>query len=72
MLQFILAVILVGILFKVAQEDYCIGFGIYALLAVGFMIYTNNKVEYEDTQYQRDLLKTADGRRKYYYIINSQ
>ena len=36
------------------------------------MIYTINLVDEEDIRYEREMLKTPEGRRRYYQLINSQ
>lgn len=72
MLRFILAIMLLAVIFKISQDNPYIGFGIWLFMAVTFMAYTINSVDYEDVKYERELLRTIEGRRKYYHIINSQ
>ena len=72
MLRFILAIMIIAVIFKVSQDNLYVGFGIYMFMAVAFMIYTINAVECDDVEYQRKMLRTKEGRKKYYYIINSQ
>lgn len=72
MLRFLLIIVLMCIIFKVSQYNVYIGFGIYLFLAASFMAYTSNTVDQEYNDYERELLRTKEGRDKYYYIINSQ
>ena len=72
MLRFILAILLMMVLFKITQDNAYIGFGLWLFMAVTFMTYTINSVDCEDVEFERELLKTPEGRRRYYEIINSQ
>lgn len=72
MLRFLLLLMLIIVLFKVGQENPRVGFGLYLFLVCSFVIYSNNIVESKDLQFERELLKTREGRKIYYEIINSQ
>lgn len=72
MLRFILAIILIVIIFKISQENVYVSFSICVALALMFMFHTNNIIEHDDIQFERDMLKTSKGRQKYYNIIYSQ
>jgi hypothetical protein len=48
MLRFILILLIIASLLKIAQENAYISFGIYLLIYVTFMIYTINSVDCED------------------------
>ena len=60
------------VILKVGQENPYVGFSIYLFLTVSFVIYINNKVEYGGVIFERDMLKTLEGRRQYYQLINSK
>jgi hypothetical protein len=62
---------LIAVLLKITQENAYIGFGLYLLLSVSFMIYTINIVDCEELEFQRKMLKTPKSRKKYYYMLNS-
>ena len=72
MLRFILAVMVMAVIFKVSQDNVYIGFSVLATLALMFIVHTNNIVDYDDVQFERDMLKTPEGRQRYYDIIYSQ
>ena len=72
MLYFILILMLIIVLFRVGQENPYVGFSLYLFLATSFVMYTNNMAECDDLRFERNMLKTPEGRRKYYHIINSQ
>ena len=72
MLRFILAVMIMTVIFKVTQDNAYIGFSILTTLALMFMVHTNNIVDYDDVRFERDMLKTPEGRQRYYNIIYSQ
>lgn len=71
-LRFILIIMIMVVLLRVGQENPYVGFGLYLFLAVSFVLYSNNAAEYDDLQFERKMLRTPEGRRKYYQIINSQ
>jgi hypothetical protein len=52
MLRFILILLIIASLLKIAQENAYISFGIYLLIYVTFMIYTINSVDCEDIDYK--------------------
>jgi hypothetical protein len=60
------------VIFKVTQDNSYIGFSILLTLSFMFVVYANNIVEYDDVQFERDMLKTPEGRWKYYNIIYTQ
>jgi len=60
------------VLLRVGQDNPYVGFGLYLFLTVSFIMYTNNMVEYDDMAFERNLLKTPEGRRRYYQLINSR
>ena len=60
------------VILKVGQENAYVGFSIYLFLAVSFVTYTNNNVECDDLKFEREMLKTVEGRRRYYQLINSK
>ena len=70
-LRFMLIIIIILILLKVGQQNPYIGFGLYLALVVSFTVYTNSQVEHDDLEFVKEMLKTPEGRRKYYKIINS-
>lgn len=72
MLRFILAIIMIIVLLKITEDNAYIGFGLWLFLAVTFMIYTINNIDCKDVNFERKMLSTADGRRKYYKLINAQ
>ena len=72
MLRFILAIMLMTVIFKVTQDNAYIGFSILVTLALMFMVHTNNIVDYDDVRFERDMLKTPEGRWRYYNMIYSQ
>jgi len=72
MLRFILALMIMTVIFKVTQDNSYIGFSILLTLSFMFVVYANNIVEYDDVQFERDMLKTPEGRWKYYNIIYTQ
>jgi len=59
------------VLLRVGQENPYVGFSLYLFLAVSFVLYANNAVECEDIEFERNMLKTPEGRRRYYKLINS-
>lgn len=71
-LRFILIVMIMIVLLRVGQENPYVGFSLYLFLTVSFVIYTNNIVECEDLKFERKMLKTPEGRRIYYDMINSR
>lgn len=71
-LRFILIIMIMIVLLRVGQENPSVGFGLYLFLAISFIMYTNNTVEQEDLRFEREMLKTPEGRRQYLEIINSQ
>lgn len=72
MLRFILIVMIMIVLLTVGQKNPYMGFSLYLVLAMSFVFYTNNLVECEDLEYEREMLKTPEGRQKYYRILNAQ
>ncbi len=72
MLRFIVAVLTLMILLKISRDNAYIGFAILLFLILAFMTYTIDSVDEDDIRSERELLKTPEGRRKYYEIINSQ
>lgn len=72
MLRFILALTVITAIFRVSQDNPYVGFGILLTFALMFAIYTIDMVEHEDIIFERNLLKTPDGRKIYYDIIHSQ
>lgn len=82
MLRFILAIMIIGVLLKVARINPYVGFGLWLFLSLSFMIYTNNQVDRSDIINERNLLKTHDGRThcckvnlpnlNYYMTMNSK
>ena len=72
MLRFILALLLMTVIFKITQDNAYIGFSILIALAFMFIVYANNVVDYDDVRFERDMLKTPEGRWRYYNIIHSQ
>ena len=72
MLRFIFLVMLIIVILKVGQDNPYIGFAIYLFLSTSFVIYTNNRVKYDDLEFKNKMLKTKEGRKKYYEIINSK
>lgn len=72
MLRFIFAVITIACLLKITQDNAYVGFGIWLFLAVSFMIYASDSVDQQHIEFERDMLKTAEGRRQYYAIINAK
>ena len=71
-LRFILAVLLCMVIFKIGQDNPQLSFGLWLFIALSFMFYTINSVDCEQIEIERELLKTPQGRRQYYRIINSQ
>jgi len=71
MLRFILVIILIAVLFRLSQQNVYIGFGIYLSLVIVFMMYTVNNVDHEEIEFEREMLRTPNNRRKYYTLINS-
>jgi hypothetical protein len=63
---------ILSVILKVSQENAYIGFSIYLFLAVTFVTYINNNVECSDLKFERDMLRTPEGRKQYYHIINSK
>jgi hypothetical protein len=59
-------------IFRVAQDNSYIGFSVLVTFAFMFVVYTNNMIDVEDVRYKRDMLKTPEGRWRYYNIIHSQ
>jgi hypothetical protein len=61
------------VIFKPSQDNPYLGFGMYLLLLVGFMMYANNKVEC-DEELEYEYRKNSRIRMKddYYYLINFQ
>jgi hypothetical protein len=72
MIRFILAIMILVVLLKVTQDNPYVGFGIWMVLAVSFLVYTVNMIDCDDVEYEQHMLKTKEGRRKYYYLINAQ
>ena len=72
MLRFILIIMILIVLFRVGQENPYVGFGLYMFIAVSFVLYSNNMVESEELEFEREMLKTPEGRRTYYELINSR
>jgi hypothetical protein len=72
MLRFILIIMIMIVILKVGQDNPYIGFSIYLFLATSFVLYSNNIVVYKDIEFEREMLKTPEGRLRYYQIINSQ
>jgi hypothetical protein len=60
------------VLLRVGQENPYVGFGLYLFITVSFVMYTNNMAECEDLKFERNMLKTPEGRRRYYELINSK
>ena len=71
MLRFILAVLLIAVLLKITQDNAYVGFGIYLLLSVSFMIYTINDVDCDEIEFERKMLRSPSTRKKYYYMLNT-
>jgi hypothetical protein len=71
MLRFILAIMMIGVLLKVARDNPYVGFGLWLFFALSFMIYTNNIVDRSEIKNERDLLKTFDGRKQCCDSLNS-
>jgi hypothetical protein len=71
-LRFILLIMIMIVLLRVGQDNPYIGFSLYLFLSVSFVLYTNNVVECEDLKFEREMLKTPEGRRRYYELINSR
>lgn len=72
MLRFILVVMILIVLLRVGQENPYVGFGLYLFLVVSFVLYTNNMVECDDLRFERKMLRTPEGRKRYLEIINSR
>lgn len=72
MLRFILILMIMVVLLSVGQDNPYVAFSLYLFMVVSFVIYTNNIAECEDLEFERELLKTPEGRQKYYLILNAQ
>lgn len=70
MLRFILIILVMAVILTVTQNNPYIGFAIWIFLVTTFMAYTINVVDHDDIKYERDMLKTNEGRRKY-FLLNS-
>ena len=63
MIKFILSVILIAILLKIAQKNAYISFGIYLFTAICFFVYTINIVDTEEVVIKK---------KRFYNIVNSK
>lgn len=72
MLRFILAVLFVAVLLKIGQDDPQTSFLICLTLSLFFVVYTNLKIDKDDIEFERKMLRTPESRRRYYRYINSQ
>ena len=71
MLRFILAVLILAALLKLAHQNPYVGFGIWLFLSVSFMIHTTNAINCDDIKYERKMLRTPENRRQYYDAISN-
>ena len=71
MLRFVLAIVIMAVLLKLTHENPYVGFGIWLFLSVFFMIHTMNTVNCKDNEFEKRMLRTAENRRRYYEMINS-
>lgn len=69
MLRFILALIIIIVIFTIAQENTYVGFGILLAFYFMFINYTINIVDRDDIIFERNLLKTPEGRHTYYNLV---
>lgn len=72
MIPFLLLIMIICIIFKIGQDNVYIGFGLWLTIVLFFVTYTLNSVDKEDIEYERKMLKTREGRKKLYYLINSK
>lgn len=73
MILFIVLLLFVLILISVGTFNSMYGFILYSLFTIGYVTYTNNNMNQYDTRINiKKTLKTSpEGRRKYYYMTNS-
>lgn len=72
MLKVIFAILFLALLIKTAHYNVYLSFSIFLFVYVSLMIIISEHVDYDDILEERRLLRTPEGRRKYYHIINSR
>ena len=69
MLRFIVAVAMIVIIIKLAEDNPQVASGIILALYLGFVLYSTNLADKQINDADRKLLKTSDGRKIYYGMI---
>ena len=72
MLRFILAVLLIGALLKISQDNAYMGFGIYLFLFIVFMIYTIDTIDSDALDFQKNMSNSPKKSKIYYYALNTK
>lgn len=72
MLRFIVAVLIIIVIFQISYENIYQGFTLAMVAALSFMAITINSIPSEDIDFKRIMMKTSEGANVYYKIINSK